>query len=155
MGGLLLAIFALAQAIPRFSTPADEYPGLTIYRTYNDYLAKRPVPYTSSDLTDESIPEGIAGNFIGKKTTIQKDLLQNSNFMVAYMEVILSGRSVMEAYTAAENAYKAAWRAGMRSVPGTNCAAAEYVFRESYDSKGKDSVLEAARAFVNNSPGVK
>ena len=171
--GLLLAIFALAQAAPLLSTPADEYPGLTIYRTYNDYLAKRPVPYTSSDLTDESIPEGITGNFIGKKTTIQKDLLQNSNFMiaymksflggenlcsvsaVAYMEVVLSGRSVTEAYTAAENAYKAAWRGGMRSVPGTNCAAAEYVFKESYDSKGKDSILEAARAFVNNSPGVK
>ena len=171
--GLLLAIFALAKAAPKLSTPADEYPGLTIYRTYADYVAKRPVPYTSSDLTDESIPEGITGNFIGKKTTIQKDLLQNSNFMiaymksflgeenlcsvsaVAYMEVILSGRPVREAYTAAENAYKAAWRAGMRSVPGTNCAASEYVFKESYDSKGKDSILEAARAFVNNSPGVR
>lgn len=171
--GLLFAILALAKAAPKLYTPADEYPGLTIYRTYADYVAKRPVPYTSSDLTDESIPEGITGNFIGKKTTIQKDLLQNSNFMiaylksflgeenlcsasaVAYMEVILSGRSATEAYTAAENAYKAAWRAGMRSVPGTNCAAAEYVFKESYDSKGKDSILEAARAFVNNSPGVR
>merc|ERR1712037_489800 len=152
---LLLAILALARAAPKLSTPADDYPGLTIYRTYADYVAKRPVPYTSADLTDESIPEGIVGNFIGKKTTIQKDLLQNSNFMIAYMEAILSGRSVTDAYTAAENAYKAAWRAGMRSVPGTNCAASEYVFKESYDSKGKDSILEAARAFVNNSPGVR
>merc|ERR1711936_370287 len=116
---------------------------------------------------------GIVGNFIGKKTTIKKDLLRNSNFMiaymksffgeenlcsvsaVAYMEVILSGRSVTEAYTAAEKAYKAAWESGMRSVPGTNCAASEYVFKETYDSKGKDSILEAARAFVNNSPGVR
>ena len=171
--GLLFTILALANAIPRLSTPADEYPGLTIYRAYADYIARRPVPYTSSDLTDESIPQGITGNFVGKKTTIQKDLLQNSNFMiaymksffgeenlcsvsaVAYMEVILSGRPVSEAYMAAENAYKAAWEEGMRSVPGTNCAASEYVFKETYDSKGKDSVLEAARAFVNNSPGVR
>jgi len=170
---LLLGIFAIARAVPRLSTPADEYPGLTIYRTYADYIAKRPVPYTSSEFVDESIPGGITGNFIGKKTSVQKDLLQNSNFMiaymksffgernlcsvsaVAYMEAVLSGRPVAEAYTAAENAYKAAWQAGMRSVPGTNCAASEYVFKETYDSKGKDSVLEAARTFVNNSPGVR
>ena len=170
---LLLSILALAKAAPKLSTPADEYPGLTIYRTYADYVAKRPVPYTSSDMTDEHIPEGITANFIGKKTTIKKDLLRNSNFMiaymksffgeenlcsvsaVAYMEVILSGRSVTEAYTAAEKAYKAAWESGMRSVPGTNCAASEYVFKETYDSKGKDSILEAAGAFVNNSPGVR
>ena len=167
--GLLLAIIALGKTAPQHPTP--EYP-LVIYRTYADYLAKKPVPYTASLLTDDIIPEGISGNFVGKKTTIKKAILPSANFAlaymksffgeedlcsvsaVAYMEVIFSGGSVTEAYTAAENAYKAAWQAGTRSVPGTNCAASEYAFKESYHSKGKDSILEAARAFVDNWPGL-
>ena len=72
----------------------------------------------------------------------------------AYMKSILSGATGAEANAAAESAYKAAWDKGARLSPGSACAASETAFKEAYSS-GKDSILESARAFVNNWPGLK
>merc|ERR1711971_1095885 len=65
---------------------------------------------------------------------------------IAYMKSILSGASGAEANTVAEAAYKAAWAKGARLVPGSAC--------EAYAS-GEGSILESARAFVDNWPGLK
>merc|ERR1711962_88073 len=72
----------------------------------------------------------------------------------AYMKSILSGATGAEANAAAESAYKAAWDKGARLSPGSACAASETAFKEAYSS-GKGSILESARAFVDNWPGLK
>ena len=72
----------------------------------------------------------------------------------AYMKSILSGATGAEANAAAESAYKAAWDKGARLSPGSACAASETAFKEAYSS-GKGSILESARAFVNNWPGLE
>merc|ERR1712192_285892 len=73
---------------------------------------------------------------------------------IAYMKSILSGASGAEANTVAEAAYKAAWAKGARLVPGSACEASDIAFKEAY-ATGEGSILESARAFVDNWPGLK
>merc|ERR1712203_450652 len=73
---------------------------------------------------------------------------------LAYMESILSGKTGAQANADAEAAYKAAWKAGARIVPGSPCEASEAAFKSAYNSGG-DSILESALAFVKAWPGVR
>merc|ERR1712180_64860 len=120
---------------------------------------------------NEIVPKGKSGNYNGKqqdkiavlpsaKSALaymksyfgDGDLCSESG--AAYMKSILSGASGAEVNSAAESAYKAAWDKGARLSPGSACTASETAFKEAYSS-GKDSILESARAFVNNWPGLK
>merc|ERR1712013_658473 len=112
------------------------------------------VPWTATFNTFNSpVPKGKSGNYNGK----QQDkiaVLPSAKSALAYMKSILSGATGAEANAAAESAYKAAWDKGARLSPGNACAASETAFKEAYSS-GKGSILESARAFVNNWPGLK
>merc|ERR1711962_1414525 len=102
---------------------------------------------------DGIVPKGKSSNYNGK----QQDkiaVLPSAKSALAYMKSILSGATGVEANAAAESAYKAAWDKGARLSPGSACTASETAFKEAYSS-GKDSILESARAFVNNWPGLK
>merc|ERR1712055_332381 len=120
---------------------------------------------------DGIVPKGKSGNYNGKqqdeiavlpsaKSALaymksyfgEGDLCSESG--IAYMKSILSGASGAEANAAAEAAYKAAWAKGARLAPGSACEASEDAFKEAYSS-GEGSILESARAFVDNWPGLK
>merc|ERR1711962_1941608 len=117
------------------------------------------------------VPKGKSGNYNGKQQdkiavlpSAKSALAYMKSYFgdgdlcsvsgAAYMKSILSGATGAEANAAAESAYKAAWDKGARLSPGSACAASETAFKEAYSS-GKDSILESARAFVNNWPGLK
>merc|ERR1712055_47064 len=135
--------------------------------------SKTSVPFSDPARLDDFISPGpqYTGNYIGKqldkvavlpsaKSALaymksyfgDGDLCSESG--AAYMKSILSGATGAEANAAAESAYKAAWDKGARLSPGSVCAASETAFKEAYSS-GKGSILESARAFVNNWPGLK
>ena len=144
----------------------------------NAQLQKSNVPQTATFNAfnspvhlDGIVPKGKSGNYNGKqqdkiavlpsaKSALaymksyfgDGDLCSESG--AAYMKSILSGATGAEANAAAESAYKAAWDKGARLSPGSACAASETAFKEGYSS-GKGSILESARAFVNNWPGLK
>jgi len=127
--------------------------------------------YRSPTHLDAVIPKGQTGNYIGKqldKVAVLPSATSALAYMksyfgdgdlcsesgIAYMKSILSGASGAEANAAAEAAYKAAWAKGARLVPGSACEASEDAFKEAYSS-GEGSILESARAFVDNWPGLK
>merc|ERR1712032_1077381 len=127
--------------------------------------------YRSPTHLDGVIPKGQTGNYIGKqlgKVAVLPSATSALAYMksyfgdgdlcsesgIAYMKSILSGASGAEANAAAEAAYKAAWAKGARLAPGSACEASEDVFKEAYSS-GEGSILESARAFVDNWPGLK
>merc|ERR1712032_289277 len=127
--------------------------------------------YRSPTHLDGVIPKGQTGNYIGKqldKVAVLPSATSALAYMksyfgdgdlcsesgIAYMKSILSGASGAEANAAAEAAYKAAWAKGARLVPGSACEASEDAFKEAYSS-GEGSILESARAFVDNWPGLK
>merc|ERR1711964_3865 len=127
--------------------------------------------YKSPTHLDGVIPKGQTGNYIGKqldKVAVLPSATSALAYMksyfgdgdlcsesgIAYMKSILSGASGAEANAAAEAAYKAAWAKGARLVPGSACEASEDAFKEAYSS-GEGSILESARAFVDNWPGLK
>jgi len=130
------------------------------------------VPWTATFNTFNSpVPKGKSGNYNGKQQdkiavlpSAKSALAYMKSFFgdgdlcsesgTAYMKSILSGATGAEANAAAESAYKAAWDKGARLSPGSACAASETAFKEAYSS-GKGSILESARAFVNNWPGLK
>merc|ERR1711962_750223 len=144
----------------------------------NAQLQKSNVPWTATFNAfnspvhlDGIVPKGESGNYNGKqqdkiavlpsaKSALaymksyfgDGDLCSESG--TAYIKSILSGATGAEANAAAESAYKAAWDKGARLSPGSVCAASETAFKEAYSS-GKGSILESARAFVNNWPGLK
>merc|ERR1712222_215337 len=122
-------------------------------------------------LTDNIVPTGTTGNYAGKqaaKVVVQASAESALAYMrafldkddlcgasgLAYMESILSGKTGAEANADAEAAYKAAWEAGARIVPGSACEASEAAFKSAYSS-GDDSILTSALAFVKAWPGVK
>merc|ERR1712032_610754 len=127
--------------------------------------------YRSPTHLDGVIPKGQTGNYIGKqldKVAVLPSATSALAYMksyfgdgdlcsesgIAYMKSILSGASGAEANAAAEAAYKAAWAKGARLAPGSACEASEDAFKEAYSS-GEGSILESARAFVDNWPGLK
>merc|ERR1712032_814012 len=127
--------------------------------------------YRSPTHLDGVIPKGQTGNYIGKqldKVAVLPSATSALAYMksyfgdgdlcsesgIAYMKSILSGASGAEANAAAEAAYKAAWAKGARLVPGSACEASEGAFKEAYSS-GEGSILESARAFVDNWSGLK
>merc|ERR1712142_347138 len=127
--------------------------------------------YRSPTHLDAIIPKGQTGNYIGKqldKVAVLPSATSALAYMksyfgdgdlcsesgIAYMKSILSGASGAEANAAAEAAYKAAWAKGARLVPGSACEASEGALKEAYSS-GEGSILESARAFVDNWPGLK
>merc|ERR1712032_594509 len=135
--------------------------------------SKTSVPFSDPARLDDFISPGpqYTGNYIGKQLDTvavlpsatsalaymksyfgDGDLCSESG--IAYMKSILSGASGAEANAAAEAAYKAAWAKGARLVPGSACEASEGAFKEAYSS-GEGSILESARAFVDNWPGLK
>merc|ERR1712055_140160 len=135
--------------------------------------SKTSVPFSDPARLDDFISPGpqYTGNYIGKqldKVAVLPSATSALAYMksyfgdgdlcsesgIAYMKSILSGASGAEANAAAEAAYKAAWAKGARLVPGSACAASETAFKEAYSS-GKGSILESARAFVDNWPGLK
>merc|ERR1711963_365094 len=69
----------------------------------------------------------------------------------AYIEAVVAGKSGQQAAAAARQAYIGGFSRGLRNSAGTPCAAAEATFRNSYGS-GKNSVLEAALAYMNAAP---
>jgi len=69
----------------------------------------------------------------------------------AYIEAVVAGRSGEQAAAAARQAYIGGFSQGLRNTGNTPCAAAEATFRNSYGS-GKNSVLEAAMAYMNAAP---
>merc|ERR1712018_233638 len=69
----------------------------------------------------------------------------------AYIEAVVAGKSGQQAAAAARQAYIGGFSMGLRNSAGTPCAAAEATFRSSYGS-GKNSVLEAALAYMNAAP---
>ena len=122
-------------------------------------------------MTDNIVPTGTTGNYAGKqaaKVVVQASAESALAYMrafldkddlcgasgLAYMESILSGKTGAEANADAEAAYKAAWEAGARIVPGSACEASEAAFKSAYSS-GDDSILTSALAFVKAWPGVK
>merc|ERR1712032_465695 len=127
--------------------------------------------YRSPTHLDGVIPKGQTGNYIGKqldKVAVLPSATSALAYMksyfgdgdlcsesgIAYMKSILSGASGAEVNAAAEAAYKAAWAKGARLAPGSACEASEDAFKEAYSS-GEGSILESARAFVDNWPGLK
>jgi len=69
----------------------------------------------------------------------------------AYIEAVVAGKSGQQAAAAARQAYIGGFSQGLRNTAETPCAAAEATFRKSYGS-GKNSVLEAALAYMNAAP---
>jgi len=69
----------------------------------------------------------------------------------AYIEAVVAGKSGEQAAAAARQAYIGGFSQGLRNTGNTPCAAAEATFRNSYGS-GKNSVLEAAMAYMNAAP---
>merc|ERR1712055_1287371 len=135
--------------------------------------SKTSVPFSDPARLDDFISPGpqYTGNYIGKqldKVAVLPSATSALAYMksyfgdgdlcsesgIAYMKSILSGASGAEANAAAEAAYKAAWAKGARLVPGSACEASEDAFKEAYSS-GEGSILESARAFVDNWPGLK
>merc|ERR1712055_480191 len=135
--------------------------------------SKTSVPFSDPARLDNFISPGpqYTGNYIGKqldKVAVLPSATSALAYMksyfgdgdlcsesgIAYMKSILSGASGAEANAAAEAAYKAAWAKGARLVPGSACEASEGAFKEAYSS-GEGSILESARAFVDNWPGLK
>merc|ERR1712032_630921 len=135
--------------------------------------SKTSVPFSDPARLDDFISPGpqYTGNYIGKqldKVAVLPSATSALAYMksyfgdgdlcsesgIAYMKSILSGASGAEANAAAEAAYKAAWAKGARLVPGSACEASEGAFKEAYSS-GEGSILESARAFVDNWPGLK
>merc|ERR1711990_338002 len=131
------------------------------------------VPFSDPARLDDFISPGpqYTGNYIGKqldKVAVLPSATSALAYMksyfgdgdlcsesgIAYMKSILSGASGAEANAAAEAAYKAAGAKGARLVPGSACEASEGAFKEAYSS-GEGSILESARAFVDNWPGLK
>jgi len=121
-------------------------------------------------LTDNIVPDGTTGNYAGKqaakvvvRASAESALAYMRAFLdkndlcgasgLAYMESILAGKTGAQANADAEAAYKAAWKAGARIVPGSACEASEAAFKSAYNS-GDDSILESALAFVKAWPGV-
>merc|ERR1711971_717202 len=115
--------------------------------------SKTSVPFSDPARLDDYISPGpqYTGNYVGKQFD-KGDLCGASG--IAYMKSILSGASGAEANAVAEAAYKAAWAKGARLVPGSACEASDIAFKEAYAS-GEGSILESARAFVDNWPGLK
>merc|ERR1711971_569145 len=124
-----------------------------------------------ASLTDDIVPEGTTGDYDGKqaaKVVVQASAESALAYMrafldkddlcgasgLAYMESILSGKTGAEANADAEAAYKAAWIAGARLVPGSACEASDVAFKDAYSS-GDDSILTSALAFVKAWPGIK
>merc|ERR1712045_1014461 len=69
----------------------------------------------------------------------------------AYIEAVVAGKSGQQAAAAARQAYIGGFSQGLRNTAETPCAAAEATFRKNYGS-GKNSVLEAALAYMNAAP---
>merc|ERR1712020_416437 len=69
----------------------------------------------------------------------------------AYIEAVIGGKSGQQAASAARQVYVGGYSQGLRNTAETPCAAAEATFRNSYGS-GKNSVLEAALAYMNAAP---
>jgi len=122
-------------------------------------------------LTDNIVPDGTTGNYAGKqaakvvvRASAESALAYMRAFLdkndlcgasgLAYMESILSGKTGAQASADAEAAYKAAWKAGARIVPGSPCESSEAAFKSAYNS-GDDSILESALAFVKAWSGVR
>merc|ERR1712172_468941 len=135
--------------------------------------SKSSVPFSDPARLDDYISPGpqYTGNYVGKqldKVAVLPSATSALAYMesyfdkgdlcgesgIAYMKSILSGASGAEANTVAEAAYKAAWAKGARLVPGSACEASDIAFKEAYAS-GEGSILESARAFVDNWPGLK
>merc|ERR550534_3608468 len=122
---------------------------LKTYSNFQNYLSKTPVPFSEPARVDDIIPPAQTGNYIGKQLdqvailpAASSGLAYMRNYFdkndlcgqagLAYMETILSGRSGAQAQANAEAAYKAAYASG-----------------------NADAILESARAFVDNWPGLK
>merc|ERR1712172_230477 len=135
--------------------------------------SKTSVPFSDPARLDDYISPGpqYTGNYVGKqldKVAVLPSATSALAYMesyfdkgdlcgasgIAYMKSILSGASGAEANAVAEAAYKAAWAKGARLVPGSACEASDIAFKEAYAS-GEGSILESARAFVDNWPGLK
>merc|ERR1711990_523305 len=69
----------------------------------------------------------------------------------AYIEAVIGGKSGQQAAAAARQAYIGGYSQGLRNEEDTPCAAAEASFRKTYGSD-KNSVLEAALAYMNGAP---
>merc|ERR1712088_13388 len=145
---------------------------LKTYSNFQNYLSKTPVPFSEPARVDDIIPPAQTGNYFGKQLdqvailpAAASGLAYMRNYFdkndlcgeagLAYMETILSGSSGAQAQANAEAAYKAAWARGARILPGSACAASEVAFKEAYASGNADAILESARAFVDNWPGLK
>merc|ERR1711971_1414994 len=135
--------------------------------------SKTSVPFSDPARLDDYISPGpqYTGNYVGKqldKVAVLPSATSALAYMesyfdkgdlcgasgIAYMKSILSGASGAEANAVAEAAYKAAWAKGARLVPGSACEASDIAFKGAYAS-GEGSILESARAFVDNWPGLK
>merc|ERR1712045_498625 len=71
----------------------------------------------------------------------------------AYIEAVIGGKSGQQAAAAARQAYIGGFSQGLRNNEDTPCAAAEASFRKTYGSN-KNSVLEAALAYMNAAPSI-
>jgi len=70
-----------------------------------------------------------------------------------YVENILNGKSKEVAAAAASKFYINAYNKGVRLVPGSACETADLAWREAFVA-GKDPILESAKVFITNWPGL-
>merc|ERR1711971_987740 len=160
---LLLAIVAgLGSAGPQFYGRPQ---GRKIYSASVNLGPGASITWGArASLTDDIVPEGTTGDYDGKQAAkvvvrasaesalaymrafLDKDDLCGASGL-AYVESILSGKTGAEANADAEAAYKEAWIAGARLVPGSACEASDVAFKDAYSS-GDDSILTSALAYM-------
>jgi len=173
---LLALVAAFGSASPQFYGYTPPYTAYVPVQGSTGHVVLWPLASLTAgargSLTDSVIPTGTTGDYAGKQAAkvvvrasaesalaymralLDKDDLCGASGL-AYMESILSGKTGAEANADAEAAYKAAWAAGARIVPGSACDASEAAFKDTYYRSGGDSVLASALAFVKAWPGVK
>ena len=102
--------------------------------------------------SDSSASPSLAAALAYMKSLGASDICSLSS--QAYVEAVLTGKSVSQANAAATEAYITAYNAGARVEPGSACAASEASFRSNFVA-GKATTQAAALAFIDSWPGLK